>query len=88
MKDFLDYVAKNKYVIICVGIVVVLYALGIVDLLTKLIILVALIAGAVFIGKKMQDNEDKIKNVFNYIKNKEYKQDVYYYQNSSKDDNK
>lgn len=84
MKDFIDYVVKNKYVIICVGTVVVLYALGIVDLLTKIIILIALIAGAVFLGKKMQDNEDKIKNLFNYIKNKEYKQDVYYYQNDSK----
>ena len=49
MKDFFEYVAKNKYVIICVTIVVVLYALGIVDFLTKAVVLLALIAGAVFL---------------------------------------
>lgn len=84
MKDFLDYVVKNKYVIICVGIVVILYAFGVVEFLTKLIILIALIACAVFVGKKLQDNENKIKDVFNYVKNKGYKQDVYYYQDNDK----
>ena len=82
MKDFVDYVVKNKYVIICVSIVVILYALGIVDFLTRAIILVALIGLAVFVGKKMQDNEGKIKNVFDYLKNKEYKNNVYYYQDN------
>lgn len=82
MKDFLDYIVKNKYVIICVAIVVVLYALGVVDFLTKAIILLALIAGAVFLGKKIQDNEDKIKDFF---KGKGG-QEVYYYKEN--DDNK
>lgn len=82
MKDFVEYVVKNKYVIICVSIVVVLYALGIVEFLTRVIILVALIGIAVFVGKKLQDNEGKLKNVFDYIKNKEYRNNVYYYQKS------
>lgn len=86
MKDFIDYVVKNKYVIICVSVVVVLYALGIVEFLTKVIILVALIGLAVFVGKKLQDNEGKIQSIFDYIKNKEYKNNVYYYQNT--DNNK
>ena len=80
MKDFFEYVAKNKYVIICVTIVVVLYALGIVEFLTKAIILIALIALAVFVGKKLQDNEGKISELFDYFKNKKYKDNVYYYQ--------
>lgn len=80
MKDFMDYVTKNKYVIICVSIVVVLYALGIVELLTKILILFALIALAVFVGKKLQDNEGKINELFDYFKNKKYKDNVYYYQ--------
>ena len=80
MKDFVDYIVKNKYVIICVSIVVVLYALGIVEFLTKAIILVALIALAVFVGKKLQDNEGKINELFDYFKNKKYKDNVYYYQ--------
>ena len=80
MKDFVDYVVKNKYVIICVSIVVVLYALGIVEFLTKAIIVVALIALAIFVGKKLQDNEGKINELFDYFKNKKYKDNVYYYQ--------
>lgn len=88
LKDFVEYVVKNKYVIICVSIVVVLYALGIVDFLTRAAILVALIGLAVFVGKKLQDNEGKVKNIFNYIKNKEYKNNVYYYQKNNEDDNK
>lgn len=84
MKDFVDYVVKNKYVIICVSIVVVLYALGIVELLTRILILVALVGLAVFVGKKLQDNEGNFKSVFNYFKNKEYKNNVYYYQDDDK----
>lgn len=80
MKDFVDYIIKNKYVIICVSIVVVLYALGIVEFLTKAIIVVALIALAIFVGKKLQDNEGKINELFDYFKNKKYKDNVYYYQ--------
>ena len=83
MKDFVYYVVKNKYVIICVSIVVVLYALGIVELLTRVVILVGLIGLAVFIGKRLQDNEGKFKDVFNYFKNKEYKNNVYYYQDNN-----
>lgn len=76
MRDFWDYVVKNKYVIICVSIVVILYACGVVEFLTKAVILFALIAGAVFLGKKIQDNEENIKEFF---KGKGFKQEVYYY---------
>ncbi len=88
MKDFLDYVAKNKYVIICVSIVVILYACGIVDFLTKVVVLFVLIGAAVFIGKKLQDNDGKISQLFNYFKNREYKDNVYYYQKNDDDKEK
>ena len=84
MKDFIDYVKKNKYVIICVSVVVLLYALGIVELLTKVLIFLGLIALAVFAGKKLQDNEGKINDLFDYIKKKKYKDNVYYYQEKKK----
>ncbi|MEG2348379.1 MAG: hypothetical protein RSB67_01875 [Clostridia bacterium] len=80
MKDFFDYVVKNKYVIICVSIVVIMYALGIVDFLSKIIILAALIALAVFIGKKLQDNEGNIKEIFTSFKRARGNGSVYYYQ--------
>ena len=79
MKDFYDYVAKNKFVILFVTIVVILYAIGIVDFLTRAVILLALIAGAVFLGKKVQDNEERIKD---FIKRKGFKQEVYYYRDN------
>lgn len=85
MKDFLDYVIKNKYVIICVAIVVVLYALGIVEFLTRLVVLVALLGLAIFAGKKLQDNESFFKDIWNNIKTKKSADNVYYYQ-EKKDD--
>ena len=80
MKDFLDYVIKNKYVIICVAIVVVLYALGIVEFLTRLVVLVVLLGAAIFVGKKLQDNESFFKDVWSNIKTKRNSDNVYYYQ--------
>ena len=47
MKDLIDYIVKNKYVIICIAVVVVLYALGIVDFLIKFFVLVVLIIAAI-----------------------------------------
>lgn len=85
MKDFFDYIVKNKYVILCVLIVVILYALGIVDFLTKALILIALVGAAIFVGKKMQDNEGKILDIFKTVKDKVKKEEVYYYQ-EKKDD--
>lgn len=76
MKEFLDYVVKNKWVIICVAVVVVLYALGIVEFLTKAVILVALLAGAVYLGKFIQDHEDSI---LDFFKGKGRQQEVYVY---------
>ena len=75
MKEFLDYVVKNKWVIICIAVVVVLYAFGIVEFLTKAVILVALLAGAVYLGKFIQDHED---NILDFFKGKG-KQEVYVY---------
>lgn len=84
MKDFLDYIIKNKYVIICIAIVVLLYALGIVEFLTKVIILAILLGAAIFVGKKLQDNESFFKDIWFNIKQKR-DNNVYYYQ-EKKDD--
>ena len=86
MRDFLDYIIKNKYVIICVAIVVVLYALGIVELLSRLVVLLVLLGLGIFVGKKLQDNESFFKDLFNNFKNKRNSDNVYYYQ--EKKDNK
>lgn len=85
MKDFFDYIVKNKYVVICLLIVVVLYAAGVVEFLTKAVILLALVGLAIFVGKKLQDNEGKISELFSFIKGKVKREDVYYYQEKSND---
>ena len=77
MKDLIDYIVKNKYVIICIAVVVVLYALGIVDFL-------ALIIAAIWLGKKLQDNEGHLKDFFNFSKFRNFKDNVYYYQENKK----
>ncbi|MCX8075384.1 MAG: hypothetical protein N2749_07380 [Clostridia bacterium] len=84
MKEFWDYILKNKYIIICVCVVVLLYALGILEFLSKIIILILLIAFAVYIGKKLQDNEKPFKNIFD-IKFTKKDEDVYYYQEKDED---
>lgn len=91
MKDLLDYVIKNKYVIICVTLVVILYALGVIEFFTKAIILFLLVGCAIFIGKKMQDNENMIKHIFNFkfVRRDDFnakyneKDNVYYYQDNN-----
>ena len=86
MKDFWEYVVKNKYVIACVLIVIILYAMGVVDFLTKAVVLLALLAGAIFLGKKIQDNEETF---INFIKGKGFKeQEVYYYKEDKNSKNK
>lgn len=87
MKDFIDYIIKNKYIIICIGIVVVLYAFGIVEFLSKVLILLGLIILAVFVGKKLQENEHFFKDIWAKIKTKTEgvkKENIYYYKEEDK----
>jgi len=90
VKDIIEYILKNKYVIICVAIVVLLYGLGVIEFITKFVVLLALIAIAIYIGKKMQDNESIFKKFLNFrgFKNED---NVYYYQDkeekTSKEEN-
>ena len=83
MKDLMDYILKNKYVIICVAIIALLYFLGIVEFITQFVIFLVLIIFAVFIGKTLQDNNGKINNIFDNIFKKK-NSEVYYYQEEKK----
>lgn len=85
MKEFWDYVVKNKYVISCVLIVIILYALGVVEFLTKAVVLLALLAGAIFLGKKIQDNEEAF---INFFKGRGFREQEVYYYKEEKDSKK
>lgn len=80
IKDLIEYVLKNKYVILCVALVVLLYALGVIEFLTKFVVLLILIAGAIYVGKKLQDNETIVKRFFNFKNMRDDDDNVYYYQ--------
>lgn len=84
MKEFMDYIIKNKYVIICVAVVALLYFLGVVKFITELLVFLILIVFAIFIGKTMQDNNGKIKFVIDKIFKKK-ESTVYYYKDDKKD---
>ena len=88
LKDVLDFVIKNKYIVSLIVIILILYALGILKFLAELVVLLLLIALAIYFGKKMQDSNFKISNLFN--SNSEFKKEgnVYYYQGKNDKDKK
>lgn len=85
MKEIIDIIVKNKYIIIFVSIVVILYALGVFEYIFKFTVLVAFVALAVFAGKKVQENEDAVKRFINKTVKRQSKEEVYYYQSKSDD---
>lgn len=87
LKDLMEYILKNKYVIMCVAIIVLLYALGVVDFITKFIVLLVLIAAAIYVGKKLQDNESTLKKIFRFRGSRD-DDNVYYYQEKNDSNDK
>lgn len=89
MKEFLEFIKRNKYVILCVSIVVILYATGIIKFIWDFIVLIALVILAVYIGKKLQDNDKSFAEIFKFkFTKKDDDGNVYYYQEDKKDNNK
>lgn len=62
--SFLDFIIRNRYIIICVTIVLILVATGIVRLLIEVLFTVALIIGAIYLGKRIQEDEEYISRIF------------------------
>ncbi len=63
-ESFLDYIIKNRWVILCLVIVCVLIYTGIVKFLIEALITVALIIGAIYIGKRIQEDNEYISRAF------------------------
>ena len=63
-ESFLDYIIKNRWVIICLAIVLVLVFTGVVKVLVEVLVTVALIIGAIYIGKRIQEDKDYITRAF------------------------
>lgn len=63
-ESFLDYIIKNRYVILCVSIVIILAATGVIRALLEIAVTVLLIIGAIYIGKRIQEDNDYISRTF------------------------
>ncbi len=63
-ESFLDYIIKNRWVIICLFIVFILIRMGVVKFLLEALIVVLLVVGAVFLGMRIQEDNDYITRAF------------------------
>ena len=63
--SFIDFVIKNKYIILFVTIVLVLSWFGIIRVLIEIGFTVFLVLIAIYIGKRIQEDDEYIKRMFN-----------------------
>lgn len=62
--SFIDFVIKNRYIILFVTIVLILSWLGIIRALIEIGVTVFLILLAIYIGKRIQEDDAYIKRMF------------------------
>ena len=62
--SFIDFILNNRYIILFVTIVLLLAWLGIIRVLIEIGIVVFLILLAVYLGKRIQEDETYIKRMF------------------------
>lgn len=74
-ESFIDFIVRNRYVIICVAIVLILAFTGVIKMLMEVLFTVLLIIGAIYIGKRIQEDERFISRIFD-IKKDEVKYTV------------
>ena len=63
-ESFLDYIIRNRYVIICVTIVLILAFTGIISMIIEILFTAALIIGAIYLGKRIQEDDEYITRIF------------------------
>ena len=66
--SFIDFIVRNRYIIICVTIVLVLVATGIVRMLMEVLFTALLIIGAIYLGKRIQEDDEYITRIFKKAK--------------------
>ena len=62
--SLLDFIIRNRYVIICIAIVLILAFTGIIGKLMEIIFTVLLILLAIYVGKRIQEDEEYISRIF------------------------
>ncbi len=74
--NFIDFLIKNRYVILCVTIVILLALTGVIKALIEIGITVFLILIAIYIGKRIQEDNDYINRMFGKAKDYKYEYKV------------
>ncbi len=64
-ESFLDFLLKNRFVIISLVIAFFLIASGILKVLVEIIVIVLVIMLALYVGKGLQSDKDFLKKMFN-----------------------
>ena len=62
--SFIDFIVRNRYIIICVTIVLILVATGIIRMLMEVLFTALLIIGAIYLGKRIQEDDEYITRIF------------------------
>ena len=62
--SFLDFIIRNRYIIICVSIVLILAATGLISMLIEIMFTVLLLIGAIYLGKRIQEDDEYIARMF------------------------
>lgn len=63
-ESVLDFIIRNRYIIICVSIALVLVFTGVVKVLLEVALTLGLLIGAVYLGKRIQEDENYISRIF------------------------
>lgn len=66
MKDegFIEFIKENKIVMLCIAIALILLSTGILKVLLNVALIVFVVIGAMYIGYKIQGDEEYIKKFF------------------------
>lgn len=63
-ESFIDFIVRNRYVIICVAIVLILAFTGVIKMIMEVLFTALLVVGAIYIGKRIQEDERFISRIF------------------------
>ncbi len=76
LNKFVDFIVKNRYVILFVAVVVLLVWTGVIKALIEIIVTLFLVLLAIYAGKKIQEDGSYFKKIFGKVKDYKYEYKV------------
>ena len=62
--SIIDFIVRNRYVILLITIVLILAFTGVIGKLMEIIFTALLIVGAIYLGKRIQEDDEFISHIF------------------------